>query len=68
MRKNPYALDSDQWRAWQRGYAACHLDWKETAAPVRKAKPRRWRDSILGRWVSKPFADSNPDTTQGERG
>lgn len=64
MRSNPYAKDSGQWRAWQRGYAACHLDWKETAQAVRKSK--RWRSSIFGRWVSKASASANPETTQGE--
>ena len=28
----------------------------------------RYRSSITGKWVSKAFADANPDTTQREKG
>lgn len=28
----------------------------------------RWRSSITGRFVSKEFAEANPDTTQKETG
>lgn len=65
MHRNPYAEGSDQWRAWQKGYSACHDDWKRTAEVIRnKPKPSRWRSSVLGRWVSKAFAEANPETTQ----
>lgn len=28
----------------------------------------RWRSSITGRFVTKDYAEANPDTTQKERG
>ena len=32
-----------------------------------KPRKRRFRSSITGRFVSKAYADANPDTTQGEK-
>lgn len=32
-----------------------------------RALKRLWRSSITGRFVSRAFAENNPDTTQEER-
>ncbi len=66
MRTNPYSKGTDQHRAWARGYAACHLDWKETAMAVRAARPK-WRSSVTGKFVAKLFGKANPKETVRER-
>ena len=68
MLKNPYTAGSDQWRAWNKGYIACHNEWRDSALDAIRAKGRRrvFRDSKLGRFVTGLFAGQNPDTTQRE--
>lgn len=68
MRQNPYAKGTDQWRAWAAGYTACHNEWRDSALEeIRKRnKPKRFRDSILGRFITKAKVLASPATTQGE--
>lgn len=66
MKQNPYTPGSDQWRAWNKGYAACHTEWRDSALDsIRKRQPR-FRDSILGRFITKAKALASPSTTQRE--
>jgi hypothetical protein len=70
MKHNPYTPETDQWRAWNRGYLTAHNEWRDSALDnIRaRAKPRRlFRSSKLGRFVTGLFAKQNPDTTQRER-
>jgi len=34
---------------------------------ARRKRVYRWRSSITGKWVSKAFAELNPDTTTREQ-
>ena len=66
-RLNPFKPGTDQYRAWNKGYAACQRDWIDSLERRPSPKPARWRESKLGRFVTRAFALANPATTQGER-
>ncbi len=54
---NPYTFGTDQWRAWQKGYAAGS-----------RKQPPRWRSSVTGKFVAKLFGKSNPRESVEEGG